>query len=306
MAFERFGRKVRITTADNGTTGTVFDEQFDIEFGVIRSRTSEPNQAEVRIYGLARSTRNQFREEFKRIRIEAGHVGNSDVIFSGDIKTVNHSRTPQGIMTTITAGDGELAWQKAKVNTTLAGATPKQVVKRLVALMPNVTLGRVYGLDGEPAMRRPYVMNGMVRDRLDELARTYGARWSIQNGVFEWVANIQAGTRTRIVALTPKTGLLDTPEPTEKGVKARCLLEPALKPNDVVEIRSGFIDTTAPARIVDDSTLGGGLFRINEVAFQGSTFSDAFYSIIDAQRMAEGVVEQEPTAKQAEAANNRA
>ena len=96
--------------------------------------------------------------------------------------------------------------------------------------------------------------------------------------------------------------MIGRPEPTEKGVKVTSLLQPGLKPNDAVEVRSEYDDGTFTK---DDSFLGGGIFRINTVEFMGSSYGDAFYSVLDCQRMAEGVVEQEPNTEQAEAARAR-
>ena len=262
---------------------------------------------------MARATRGRFREEFKRIRIEAGYVNDFNVIFDGEIKEVQHERQDQlGVETTIKAADAELSWTKAKVNRTLGTAVaPLQVVRALASeLRPfGVSVGRIYGLEGEPAFRRPYVMNGMVRDRLDELARSYNARWSIQNGVFEWIPNNQSGTAVRVVTLSSSTGMIGIPTPTEKGVKVKSLLRPDLKPNDTVEIVSDFLDGTRVVRTDADGSatrsaksstqLGGGLFRINSVLFTGSSHNDDFYSEIDCQRMAGGVVELEPSTEQA-------
>lgn len=310
MSTPLFGRVVNVILAGgNSTEGTQFEgiirrdgfetPGFDIDFIVDRSRTSEPNEAAIRIFNLRSQTRGQFREEFKRIRLEAGYLNNFTSIFDGEIKTVTHRRTAEGYETEIIAADGELAWQKASINTTLDAPTPVQVVRTLVAAMPGVSLGRIYGLEEEPAITRPVVLNGIVWQRLNEFARSYNARWSIQNGVFEWVANTQAGDRRRILTISADTGLIDQPEPTEKGVLVRTLLQPALKPNDAVQIRSQFFDDTFDK---SDSQEGGGIFRINSVSFRGSSYSDEFYAELDCQRMAGDVVEQDPTTEQATAA----
>lgn len=295
MSYDLFERRVRLILADFGTEGTAFNQDLDITFTVKRTRTSEPNEADIRVMNLGRLTRGRFEKEFKRVRLEAGYIDNFDVIFAGDIKLTEHGRNGSSVATDIICGDSELAWEKAKVNRTYAsGATVTSIVRDLVRdHMPNVTLGRLIGLDDFSVSRRPYVANGMVRDRLNEIARTYDARWSIQNGVFEMVANDRAGSRVRIVSLSASSGLIESPKQTEKGVRVRCLMNPAIKPNDSIEI-------------VSPSLTGGqGIYRVNEVVHRGSTFGEQFYSLVDCQRMAEGTVETEPNATQATQTNDR-
>ena len=300
MSFDFFGPVCEVIVAGNGQSGVKYNQEFDISFTVDRGRSSDPNQAVIEIYNLSAQTRRRFSKEFKRLILTAGYNDYSDVIFSGEIVKAEHSKSSDGFLTRIQAQDGAVAWSKSYVNAqATAGQSVESVIRQIVATMPNVTMGSIVGLSDATPMRRRYIMNGMSRDKLDEICRTYDARWSIQNGVVEVISNTKAASKQSAYVLNSGTGLLEV-KPTERGVLVSALLNPSFKPNNLVSIESRYIDTENSESQKNDAVLGGGVYRINAVRFTGQTFGGSgFGAALDCQLYSEGVVESAPSVEQA-------
>lgn len=288
MSYPFWERHFKITVAGNNEEARSFGVDFDISFEIVRTNGKEPNTAAVSIKGLNKASRGAFETEYKRIWIEAGYVTRFANVFAGEIATAESKIASRETVTTITAGDGDLAWVNGAMNETFAaGSKVSDVVRQLVQRgMPGVTVGSIIGLDDDITFVRPYVANGATRDRLTELARTYNAQWSIQNGEFEMIARNRMGTQEAVV-LTPDSGLIGSPAKTEKGIRAVCLLNGALKPNEPVIIES---ETLSPNR---------GIYKIIAVKHSGSTEGNNFFSEVECISLAGQFVEVAPTADQA-------
>ncbi len=288
--FTHFNPVVELLIAGSGEKARKFTQQFHMSFAVSRTRTSDPNQAFIEILNLAEGTRGLFNKEFTRVILRAGYTEFSDTIFAGEIVKAKHTRNGPNIITQIEANDSEAAWAKGVINESAkAGRSIPAIIRQIVSNMPNVSMGRIIGFEGVPSLKRPFIMNGMARDRLNEICRTYEARWSIQNGVVEVVRNSKAASKSSVVKLTHNSGLLSI-EPTEKGIVANTLLNPSFKPNDKVTIESRFLNSATPS----------STYRINSVRFKGATYGgQTLQSQLDCQRMGQDVVEAEPTAEQA-------
>ena len=100
------------------------------------------------------------------------------------------------------------------------------------------------------------------------------------------IARRRTGTQEAVV-LSHTTGLIGSPAKTEKGIRAVCLLNGALKPNEPVIIES---DTLSHSR---------GIYKIISVKHKGSTYANTFFSEIECVSIIGEFVELAPTADQA-------
>ena len=127
-------------------------------------------------------------------------------------------------------------------------------------------------------------MYGMARDYLRQSAESTDTTWSVQDGKLQVVSRT-AVLPNQAVLLTSKTGLVGTPEQTNDGIKARCLLNPLLKIAVRVKINEEDVasaklpDTTKdssankPADISKD-----GIYRLLTVEHSGDTRGNDWYS----------------------------
>lgn len=283
-------RKCRLIVAGAG------DEGLDLSalrctFSIKRSDAQSPNTAEIVVYNLADATARRVRDEFTRVVLSAGYGENEGAIFEGTIKQVRLGRE-NGTDTTlmISAGDGDVAYTHGVVSTTLAaGASQGDQVSAAVAGMGEhgVALGHVSGLPAT-ALPRGKVMYGMSRDYLRQSAESSDATWSIQDGRVQVIPRRGVLPGSAVV-LTAATGLVGMAEQTDKGVRAKCLLNPAIRVGGLVMIdnasvleaalpapsKSGEKEADKPAAIAAD-----GLYRVLVVEYEGDTYGNDWYSVL--------------------------
>lgn len=258
-----------------------------VVFKIQKSDAQTPNTAEIRVYNLSENTAKQIQKEFTKVTLQAGYESNYGVIFAGNIKQVRMGRE-NGVETyiDIAAGDGDDAYNYAVVNTTLAaGAKQSDQINAAAGAMSGKGVGKGYiGDTGGKALPRGKVMYGMARDYLRQSAESTDTTWSVQDGKLQVVSRT-AVLPNQAVLLTSKTGLVGTPEQTNDGIKARCLLNPLLKIGVRVKINEEDVamaklpdttkDNTAnkPAAISSD-----GIYRLLTVEHSGDSRGNDWYS----------------------------
>lgn len=202
-----------------------------IKFSVKRSDTMTPNVADIRVYNLEEQTALRIRKEFTRVILQAGYEGNFGVIFQGNIKQVILGReSATDTFIDIVAGDGDRAYNFAIVNATLAKGTTQadQVNAAVQAMSTKGVTGGHLGTTPPAQLPRGKVMYGNARNYLRDAAQTSQSSWSIQDEKVTFVAK-KAYLPGQAVVLTSKTGMIGTPQQTNEGVNAKCLLNPNLK-----------------------------------------------------------------------------
>lgn len=258
-----------------------------IKFTVKRSNIQSPNMAEIRVYNLEQNTINRIEKEFKNVILQAGYESNFGVIFQGNIKQIlKGQENSTDKFVDLIVGDGDLSYNFAVVNTTLAaGSTQREQINAAVQAMSvgNTTLGHVDNLP--PAkLPRGKVMFGMSRDYLKQSAETSDQAWSIQNGQVQFVP-LTSYLPGEAVVLTSKTGMIGTPTQTNEGINVTCLLNPKIKIGGRVSI-----DNKAAQRMKIDISQPGspanipaplsqdGVYFVLSIEYVGDTRGQDWYS----------------------------
>ena len=283
-----------VAATDAADTIRQIDSRICVQFDVEKTRSSEPNHAVITVMNLSQDTRNRFGTEFNRIRLEAGYgpngIDRSDIIFDGNIRRFYHGRDGADIVTTIIAGDGDLDYRNATVNRTFpAGSSYSEIVEYIRSRMPNIGRGNLDGVAKMGSVDKAYTLTGWAVKYLDEIARKFDTRWSIQNGLMEIIDNDSSINRS-VPIITPNTGLIGIPVVTEHGVNFTSLLIPAIRPNTFVELESRTRDNSDEKALKTESDAGAGVYRVNNVRFSGSNFDTEFYVTAECQRMTDGRV----------------
>lgn len=228
-----------------------------IKFQVKRSNSPTPNTAEFRIYNISeqtavdiftrltpKTTKDGLQTNRGHVLCQAGYGSNYGVIFQGNIKQVIVGReSATDTFIDIIAGDGDLAYNYAVVNSTIApGATSVQQVNAAIESMgtKGVTAGHMGEFSGE-ALPRGKVMFGNARNYLRNVADTQDKTWSIQDGKVNFVSN-KAYLPGEAVVLTSKTGMVGTPQQTNEGVNVKCLLNPRIAISGRIQIDNKSIE----------------------------------------------------------------
>ena len=268
----------------SGAGGSGLDlSNMRIMFHVKKTDAQTPNTADIRIYNLAPNTAQQIRDEFQAVTLQAGYEDNRGLIFTGNIKQVRMGReNGTDTYVDIAAGDGDEAYNNSVLNTTLsAGATQADQINTAAKTLKGVERGHIADTGGA-GLPRGKSLYGMTRDYMRQSTAASGTSWSIQDGRLQ-VVSMTSVLPNQAVLLTGQTGLIGSPEQTNDGIRARCLLNPMLAVGGRVKIDSTDISET---RISDDTeqkpaTISrDGVYRLLAVEHQGDTRGNDWYSAL--------------------------
>lgn len=286
MSAEQWLRKCTLLVSDKNGDGLDLS-QLRIKFLVKRSDTQTPNMAEIIIYNLEEQTAQRIQKEFSKVILQAGYEENFGVIFQGNIKQVIRGReNATDTFIQIIAGDGDLSYNFAIVNTTIAaGAGQAEQVNAAVGAMTK-TGGTTAGNIGElPPSKLPRgkVMYGMARDYLKQSAETSDKTWSIQDGKVQMVP-LSSYLPGEAVQLNSKTGMIGTPQQTNEGINVKCLLNPKIKVGgriqlnneDVARLKIDLSQPNSPANIPAPIT-SDGVYYVLVVEMTGDTRGQEWY-----------------------------
>lgn len=289
MSTEQFLRQCTLLVSDKNGDGLDLS-QLRIKFVIKRSDTQTPNMAEIFIYNLEEQTAKRIKNEFSKVVLQAGYKDNFGVVFQGNIKQVFEGReNATDTFLFIVAGDGDLSYNFAIVNTTIAaGAGNVEQVNAAVKAM-TATGGTTAGNLGDfPTAKLPRgkVMYGMARDYLRTTAETTDKTWSIQDGKVQFVP-VTSYLPGEAVVLSSKTGMVGTPVQTNEGINVKCLLNPKLKVGgrvqlnnaDVARLKIDLSQPNSPANIPAPLT-ADGVYYILVIEHQGDTRGTEWYSTL--------------------------
>ncbi|MCZ7488169.1 phage protein [Rhizobium rhizogenes] len=265
-------------------------DQIKIAFQITKGISSSANSADITLFNLAESTRNSIGRELDTITLEAGYIppgesGNVGVIFKGAVRDVEHRRDGPNILTIISCGDGDKALRRATISKSFPAGTPvKDVVDEIAKEMEKQGVSRgefKYPEDLESkTFKRPYAACGSCSREMDTIGRGNGFYWSIQNETIEIIpGNGYVGSVTLI---TPETGMTGTPAITDNGVRVSALLNPEIRPNRRVQLKSQTLEMNA-----DD-----GIYRVSTVTYSGDNHNGDFKVDITAEAIKGGKVDE--------------
>lgn len=231
MSSQQYLRKCTLLISTSSGDGLDLSN-LHIKFNIKRSDTQTPNVAEIRVYNLEEQTAQRIQKEFSNVILQGGYEGNFGVIFQGNIKQILRGReNATDTFIDIIAGDGDLSYNFAVVNTTIAsGASQAEQVNAAISSMTKTGGVKAGSMGNMPNSKLPRgkVMFGMARDYLRQTAETTNNSWSVQNGVVQFVP-VTSYLPGEAVLLTAKTGLIGTPVQTNEGINVKCLLNPKLQ-----------------------------------------------------------------------------
>lgn len=285
-------RKVRATF--NGglliNPGGINPHDIRIEFNIDKDTSSSPNSAQITIFNLSESHRNSVGKEFDAIKLEAGYIppegsGNVGVIFKGAVRDVEHRREGPNILTIISCGDGSKALRRATISKSFPKGTPvKDVVDELSKQIEKEGVSRgewKFPQDVESkTFKRPYAVCGSCARELDTIGRGNGFYWNLQNETIEIIPS--DGFIGGVVLITPETGMIGTPAITDNGVRVTALLNPEIRPNRRIQLKSETLEMNG-----DD-----GMYRVTGVSYSGNNMDGEMKVDITGEAVKSGKVDE--------------
>jgi Baseplate hub gp41 len=258
-----------------------------VVFQIIQNRFGAPNTARIDIYNLSEQTRATIEERFTKVTMHAGYgsVSNLKLLFKGDIRNIIHSRKSVDSVTTIFAADGNKAYEESFTNVTFSeGSKPKDQVVKIAKDFIGLITGNLDGLEnaGENVLGVTYSMP--TSKAMDVVSEKANVLWSIQDEeVITTPLDGPENNSLPVIELTSSTGILSTPEVTALGANVATLLNPEIKPNRLIRIKSEGQNVTIGNLFFERARRSNadGTYIVNKVTHSGDSRGNDWRSSVE-------------------------
>jgi hypothetical protein len=269
-------------------------------FSIEKTIEPEPNRATVRVYNLNGDNRGTPKKG-DMLTVRAGYAGNISggeelpIIFRGTLTHITNKKDSVDWITEFRSGDGDDLKKSIMDEIFPPGTDPAAIIERLKNKIRELGVDLLSDFDGSilywiteqfrratndatnPGASISDQVTGATKTligRVDDVLRTemdrVGLSVSIQNNVL--IVRPKGGSDGQeAVYLSPTTGLIGSPEVTEKGVSFKSLIIKGMDPGRLVQI---------------DSRVVRGEYVLTRAAINGDTFGNDWY--IDGECMVAG------------------
>jgi hypothetical protein len=260
-------------------------DDIRIEFKVQLFGSAQLNELDLSITNLNRDSRSFFQAKQSEIEIElwAGYDANFGRIFKGHNDIVNNrrgdgvtgyqkyfsSKDDTDWITTITAKDGIKQTKNKIFSVSFKGDTPSANVVKSITEKTGLPVGVIKtNKIKKKNHKNGLTLKGNTFNKLTKYLSKDEMFPDIQHNVIH-VRHITEAINEEIILLDQESGLIGTPELTEKGIKAKSLIRHDMYTGRIVELKS------------ENSK---GLFLITNVIHEGDSDSENWYTNIEAQK----------------------
>jgi len=278
---------VQVDTIKFGTESPLEHGALDAVFNVVKDKTKEPNQCNLQVFNLSQQHRDQLADLTGAfVVVEAGYQDDVVQLYRGVTREIFSEQQGSDWVTTLTSGDGEKAFRRARVNESFApGSKLPDVLRRLVRALKDE------GVDAGNADQRitelqlsgklteagnefinGTVLSGKAVDHLDLLLRSVDMEWSIQDGEFQ-LLNLGQFLEGFAVVLNPDTGLVGAPSVGNDGIlHGRALLNGTVVPGKQLQVES--------------PSLPAAFYKCSRAEYLGDTSGQDWYVDFEAEILA--------------------
>lgn len=284
------------------TVGTTRITDLDVSFKVEKTLKPEPNTCSLSVWNLNEDQRSEIEElndpgkavsglAKKKVKvaseaatkgipvqIEAGYENDDDLqlIWTGDLRTGHSNRDGPDWVTVLESGDGEKAWQNARIHVSYGPKTPVLTVLTAMARELNLGTGNLAQVAATLEVQgigriltRGVVISGPVQRQLVDWCRSADLGVSVQDGVLQFI-NVGKALAATAIRLSANTGLIGSPTVDIDGnLKAKMLMLPNVRPGRLV--------------VVDAERVKGN-YRIEKATWNGDSAGNDWYIDIEANR----------------------
>lgn len=239
-----FGRvyKLEVGTGDTLRTYDGFPapgrNPAQIQFRIDQSPNATHALAEITLFGLSRESRQSIYREFDVVRLTAGYGDGYGVIFEGNINNVAIGRDGPESMVKLFCQSGADVWGAAYINRSFGPNTPQVDIIRAVA----ETFGRSVEFVGDlsvlPRAIKGRTLSQDSKSAMDQLARSFGFSWLVSGSKTVVLKDGATWPGAKPFAYSAATGLVGSPEITDKGVDITVLLNPFVRPWDRFQLEA--------------------------------------------------------------------
>lgn len=227
-------------------------------FVVEQDESSNSNKAKIQVYNLSEDSRTFLEQDNLVVFLNAGYESGVSNLFFGDLQRFEETRVGPDIITTLECADAQNILRAANIQIGLGpGATNRQVLS-MAAKKLNVAIAQIEQIP-LISYTQGFSFSGQVKEVLNQITKTVGFTWSIQNG--ELIILSKEGTdKQEAVVFSPETGPISYPSKDKETVKFENLLNPKVRPG-----RAGILQSK---RFKDPA---GAKLKVNKATFEGDT-----------------------------------
>lgn len=262
---------VNVIEIDGGRTESTGGVGLRIAFKIKKSLEKQPNTAEITVTNLSKDSRSGLQKKGVKLRFEAGYKDTGlSQFFAGDVRSIDHVREKANWDTILKCGDGERAWQYARVNESFKPGTRGADVLKTLGQRMGIELGNLddKARTVDKVLDAGWSAVGNAATALTNFVDSLGLTVSIQDGKLQILAEDDSLAQS-VPDITPQSGLIGSPEmgtPVTKGkpqlLKFKSLLLP-VKCGSKVRLKSERYD---------------GFVRVEKVEHTGDTHGGDWYT----------------------------
>ncbi len=275
-SFYRRQFELYVSDENNPFIEATNDRQFKVVFNVLVDFGGYNSYADIAIYNLARSTEGEVFKKYEYAAIRAGYEDNIDFIFKGQIVNIIREKAGPNTITRLICRGGAQSQDTSTINKSFeSGVTVPTLCRECATAMgfPIVIKDDDFA-DVQPYMSG-YLLSGDPKKKLNELSRSHGFSWLIENEKLIVVGNnsFREGGATVISA---STGMEGVPEITEVGVTVSTRLRPEIKIGGRFQVESEFGQVNFSNVYYQDipETAGQGDYRVQKLQYDGDSYGD--------------------------------
>ncbi len=274
----QYKRSLEVIVGDDEQEVSIRDLLIQIE--IKQEAHFKPAEGFVKIYNLNETNETRIRNQFTRIRVVGGYEGSESLLFDGDIRKVERDREGINRVTVITLGGNVFRLTNAEFNRSYEGVvTVRQIIADAIPSLqlPSDSLNII----PDSAALYDFAWSGRTVDLMERVLSPLDIQWFEDNGLIKF--SLQGEPENRIVFdINRQSGMIASPSVTDNdGVKVKSLLNPRLRVNSLVRIRSDILDF--PAQGDATSARAGeatGFYKITKVVHRGDNRRGEYVSEI--------------------------
>lgn len=259
LLFDRF---VSVTIGNEGQTGKTWDG-LKISFKIDKYSDSTPNKSDVTITNLSKDSQ-AFIKKGMKLSLNAGYKSDNGLIFTGTIDKVNSVKNGTDWDTKIEIKDGGKEFRNTMISKSFSPNTTISTVINDVIKELGFSKGNLKGLPSGKFSNGTSI-NLPAKQVLDNYAKSYGFTYTVNDGVIHFINQSDTINSTAIL-LDSQSGLIGSPETTEKGFKIRSLLRWNLYPCALIRIESEKIKSN---------------FKVGNITHTGDSFANDWYTDLE-------------------------
>ena len=238
-----FGRRCRVLIiSEDGEAVDV--SNLHVVFQITKTYLSDLQYSVIDIYNVNRDTENFAISKGYKVTVEAGYTGSYyGQIFTGDIvQAFGFNENGTDFVLRIVAADSERFMAEGFVSFNfLKGLTQRAAAESVVSKATIPTQMKTFSEAAEEAtLPRGKVFFGMAKDYLNQIAKSTNTTLFINDSTVSLV-QITDPDPERIFKLTPKTGLIGTPQQEDMGISGKCLLIPQIRVGRTVMVENQYV-----------------------------------------------------------------